>query len=218
MTFSLVYAWSENFVLPISHDEVVHGKGSLIARMPGDRWQQLANLRSYLGFMWAHPGKQLLFMGSEFAQSAEWNDKAGLDWWLLDFAEHAGVLHAVRALNHVYRETPALYRLDESPEGFEWLEANDADNNVFAWVRKDGQGDVLVSISNFSPGVRADYRIGLPLPGSWVEVLNTDAAEFGGSGVKNAGRLEAEPIGWHGRSQSLSLTIPPLATIWLRPA
>jgi 1,4-alpha-glucan branching enzyme len=218
MTFSLVYAWSENFVLPISHDEVVHGKGSLIARMPGDRWQQLANLRSYLGFMWAHPGKQLLFMGSEFAQSAEWNDKAGLDWWLLDFPEHAGVLQAVRALNHVYRETPALYRLDESPEGFEWLEANDADNNVFAWVRKDGQGDVLVSISNFSPAVRADYRLGLPLPGSWVEVLNTDAAEFGGSGVKNAGRLESEPIGWHGRTQSVSLTIPPLSTIWLRPA
>jgi 1,4-alpha-glucan branching enzyme len=218
MTFSLVYAWSENFVLPISHDEVVHGKGSLVARMPGDRWQQLANLRSYLGFMWAHPGKQLLFMGSEFAQSAEWNDKAGLDWWLLDFPEHAGVLKTVRALNHVYRETPALYRLDESPEGFEWLEANDADNNVFAWVRKDGQGDVLVAISNFSPAIRAHYRVGLPLPGSWVEVLNTDAAEFGGSGVKNAGRLEAEPIGWHGRQQSVSLNIPPLATIWLRPA
>ena len=118
----------------------------------------------------------------------------------------------------MYRETPALYRLDESPEGFEWLEANDADNNVFAWVRKDGQGDVLVSISNFSPAVRADYRIGLPLPGSWVEVLNTDAAEFGGSGVKNAGRLESEPIGWHGRTQSISLTIPPLATVRLRPA
>jgi 1,4-alpha-glucan branching enzyme len=218
MTFSLVYAWSENFVLPISHDEVVHGKGSLVARMPGDRWQQLANLRSYLGFMWAHPGKQLLFMGSEFAQSAEWNDKAGLDWWLLDFPEHAGVLAAVRALNHVYRETPALYTLDESPEGFEWLESNDADNNVFAWVRKDGRGDFLVSISNFSPAVRADYRLGLPLPGSWVEVLNTDATEFGGTGVKNAGRLESEPIGWHGRTQSVALTIPPLATIWLRPA
>ena len=218
LTFSLVYAWSENFVLPISHDEVVHGKGSLIARMPGDRWQQLANLRAYLGFMWAHPGKQLIFMGSEFAQSAEWNDKTQLDWWLLDFAEHQGVQLAVRTLNHVYRESPALYRLDESPEGFEWLEANDADANVFAWLRKDGQGDVLVAIANFAPAVRADYRVGMPFAGSWVEVLNTDASEFGGSGVQNAGRIDTEPIGWHGRPQSVTLTLPPLATIWLRPA
>jgi len=168
--------------------------------------------------MWAHPGKQLIFMGSEFAQSAEWNDKTQLDWWLLDFAEHQGVQLAVRTLNHVYRESPALYRLDESPEGFEWLEANDADANVFAWLRKDGQGDVLVAIANFAPAVRADYRVGMPFAGSWVEVLNTDASEFGGSGVQNAGRIDTEPIGWHGRPQSVTLTLPPLATIWLRPA
>ena len=217
MTFSLVYAWSENFVLPISHDEVVHGKGSLIDRMPGDRWQQLANLRAYLGFMWGHPGKQLLFMGSEFAQSSEWNDKESLDWWLLEYAEHSGVQAAVRELNRVYRESPALYRLDETPEGFEWLEANDADSNVFAWVRKDGEGDVVVVVSNFSPATRTDYRLGLPSAGSWVEELNTDAKQFGGSGTGNSGTIETEPVGWHGREQSAAITIPPLATIFLRP-
>ena len=216
MTFALMYAWSEAFVLPISHDEVVHGKGSLVARMPGDRWQQLANLRAYLGYMWGHPGKQLLFMGSEFAQSDEWSEARGLDWWLLDFPEHRGVLDCVRDLNAVYRESPALWSLDHEPRGFEWIDANDAAGNVFSWLRWGADGSVVACVSNLSPVVRADYRLGLPAAGTWHEVLNTDAAEYGGSGVGNLGAVSTEEIWWHGKPVSASLTVPPLSTLWLR--
>ncbi|MGV1003959.1 MAG: 1,4-alpha-glucan branching protein GlgB [Candidatus Nanopelagicales bacterium] len=216
MTFSLVYAWSENFCLPISHDEVVHGKGSLLGKMPGDRWQQLANVRAYLGYMWAHPGKQLLFMGQEFAQSAEWNSEASLDWHLCEYQEHFGVQNCVRDMNRVYKDTSALWSQDNNPEGFQWIDANDASGNAFSWLRYAADGSVLANITNFSPVVRESYRLGLPNTGYWAEALNTDAAEYGGSGVGNLGGVTAEEIPWHGRPASAEITLPPLATVWLR--
>jgi 1,4-alpha-glucan branching enzyme len=216
MTFAMVYAWSEHFCLPISHDEVVHGKGSLVQKMPGDRWQKMANLRAYLGYMWAHPGKQLLFMGSEFGQTSEWSEERGLDWWLCDYPDHFGVQHCVRDLNRVYRETRALWDQDNTPEGFQWIDANDASGNVFSWLRLGSDGSVLASITNFSPVVRGDYRVGLPHAGTWREVLNTDAEAYGGSGVGNFGAVLAEEAAWHGRPASAMLTLPPLATVWLR--
>lgn len=217
MTFSMMYAYSEHFVLPISHDEVVHGKGSLINRMPGDRWQELANLRAYLGFMWAHPGRKLLFMGSEFAQSAEWNADTGLDWWLLQFDEHQGIARTVQAINTAYQQTPALWQRDDDPSGFEWIDANDAVANVFSWIRWDADGHPLVSVANMSPVPRVGYRLGLPLPGAWREVLNTDAVEFGGSGVGNMGSVHTDGTGWHGRPTSAEVTLPPMSTLWLTP-
>ncbi|GGZ77056.1 1,4-alpha-glucan branching enzyme GlgB 1 [Streptomyces echinoruber] len=224
MTFSMVYAYSENYVLPISHDEVVHGKGSLVSKMPGDWWQQRANLRAYLGFMWSHPGKQLLFMGQEFAQGSEWSEERGPDWWLLDpgygaEADHRGVLDLVRDLNTVYRATPALWRLDTEPDGFQWIVGDAAEDNVFAFLRLDDEGSPLLAVSNFSPVVRHDYRLGVPddVP-AWREVLNTDAARYGGSDVVNPDAVKPEPQGWHGRPASIRLTLPPLATVWLRPA
>jgi 1,4-alpha-glucan branching enzyme len=218
MTFAMMYAYSEHFVLPISHDEVVHGKGSLIGKMPGDRWKELANLRAYLGYMWAHPGRKLLFMGSEFAQSAEWNADAGLEWWLLQFGEHAGVARAVSDINAVYRATPALWQRDDDPGGFEWIDANDAESNVFSWIRWDDAGRPLVNVSNMSAIPREGYRLGLPMNGVWLEVLNTDAHEYGGSGVGNLGAVTAVDEPWHGRTASARVTLPPLATIWLRPS
>jgi 1,4-alpha-glucan branching enzyme len=218
MTFALMYAWSEAFVLPISHDEVVHGKGSLVARMPGDRWQQLANLRAYLGYMWAHPGKQLIFMGSEFAQSSEWNEDTGLEWWLLQFAEHAGVQACVRDLNAAYTASPALWQRDHEPAGFEWIDANDAAGNVFSWLRWGHDDQVIASITNLSPVVREGYRVGLPFAGRWDEVLNTDAEQYGGSGVGNLGAVTTDEVWWHGRPVSASVTLPPLSTVWLRYA
>jgi len=217
MTFSMMYAYSEHFVLPISHDEVVHGKGSLINRMPGDRWQELANLRAYLGFMWAHPGRKLLFMGSEFAQSAEWNADTGLDWWLLQFDEHQGIARTVQAINTAYQQTPALWQRDDDPSGFEWIDANDAVANVFSWIRWDADGHPLVSVANMSPVPRVGYRLGLPLPGAWREVLNTDAVDFGGSGVGNMGSVHTDGTGWHGRPTSAEVTLPPMSTLWLTP-
>jgi 1,4-alpha-glucan branching enzyme len=214
MTFSMVYAYSEHFILPISHDEVVHGKGSLVGRMPGDRWQELANLRAYLGFMWAHPGKKLLFMGSEFAQSNEWASDRSLDWWLLQFPEHSGVLRTVTDLNAIYRQTPALWQRDDDPSGFEWIDANDVAANTFSWFRRDDAGNLLAVVANMSPVPREDYRIGLPEAGTWTEVLNTDAAEYGGSGLGNYGAVTAEDVPWHGRPASVSLTLPPLSTVW----
>ena len=178
----MMYAYSEQFVLPISHDEVVHGKGSLLDKMPGDRWQQLANLRAYLAYMWAHPGKQLLFMGSEFAQSREWSEGRSLDWWLLDYPEHRGVQTCLRDMNRVYREQPALWSQDHDPAGFEWIDANDAQGNVFSWLRWGTDGSVVAVVLNFSPIVRQDYRIGLPMTGRWTEILNTDAEAYGGFG------------------------------------
>ncbi len=216
MTFSMMYAYTEQFVLPLSHDEVVHGKGSLVDKMPGDRWQQLANLRAYLGFMWAHPGKQLLFMGSEFAQSSEWNEQRSLDWWLLDYPEHRGILTCVRDMNSAYRATPAMWQLDDDPEGFEWIDANDAANNVFSWLRFGSDGSVMACVSNMAPVVRNSYRIGLPRAGRWSEVLNTDAQIYGGSGVGNLGGVAAAPDAWHGREASAHIVLPPLATVWLR--
>ncbi|WP_405850066.1 1,4-alpha-glucan branching enzyme [Streptomyces niveus] len=223
MTFSMVYAYSENYVLPISHDEVVHGKRSLVSKMPGDWWQQRANHRAYLGYMWAHPGKQLLFMGQEFAQGAEWSEGHGPDWWLLDpsyeaEADHRGVRDLVRDLNVVYGRTPALWQRDTDPGGFAWVEGDAGEDNVFAFLRFDAQGAPLLAVSNFSPVVRHQYRIGVPEGISgWTEVLNTDAGRYGGGDVFNMDTLKPEAVGAHGRPISVQLTLPPLATLWLKP-
>ncbi|WP_342342226.1 1,4-alpha-glucan branching enzyme [Streptomyces agglomeratus] len=224
MTFSMVYAYSENYVLPISHDEVVHGKQALVSKMPGDWWQQRANHRAYLAYMWAHPGKQLLFMGQEFAQGAEWSEGHGPDWWLLDPSysaepDHRGVRDLVRDLNQVYTATPALWELDTSPEGFTWVAGDAAEDNVFAFLRFDAKSGPLLAVSNFSPVVRHGYRLCVPdLIPAWTEVLNTDAAQYGGSDVRNTEPLKPEPAGAHGGRPSLELTLPPLATVWFRPA
>ncbi|NHC13449.1 1,4-alpha-glucan branching protein GlgB [Motilibacter sp. E257] len=216
MTFSMVYAYSESFVLPISHDEVVYGKGSLLRKMPGDRWQQLANVRAYLAFMWAHPGKQLLFMGQEFAQESEWSEARSLDWWLTDNPDHQGVQKLVRDLNRVYQETPALHELDNDPKGFRWIDANDAAGNTFSFLRYDSQGRPVAVVCNFSPVPHEFFRIGLPQAGRWEEVLNTDADVYAGSGVGNAGAVEAVEEPWHGLPASAQLRVPPLGTVWLR--
>jgi 1,4-alpha-glucan branching enzyme len=217
MTFSLVYAWSENFVLPISHDEVVHGKGSLLRKMPGDRWQQLANLRAYLGFMWAHPGKQLLFMGAELGQESEWAESRELDWWLLDHPEHRGVQSLVRDLNTAYVASPALWARDHESEGFQWIDANDAGRNVFSFVRRSGDGEPdLVCVSNFAAVPHDDYRLGLPSAGEWDEVLNTDAEVYSGSGVGNLGSVTAVEGEWSGQPAHATIVVPPLATVWFR--
>ncbi|MDA8437171.1 MAG: 1,4-alpha-glucan branching protein GlgB [Actinomycetales bacterium] len=218
MTFGLIYAWSEQYCLPISHDEVVHGKGSLVSKMPGDRWQQLAQVRAYLAFMWAHPGKQLLFMGSEIAQYAEWSEARGLDWWLLDNADHRGVQQCLADLNRVYRDTPALWSRDNDPGGFEWIDADDSAGNSFSWLRWGHDGAVLACIVNFSGGPHEGYRIGLPFAGTWNEVVNTDAEAYGGSGVGNMGAVVAEEVPWHGRPYSAVVRVPPLGALWLRPA
>jgi len=216
MTFSMMYAYSENFVLPISHDEVVHGKGSLLHKMPGDRWQQMANLRAFLAYMWAHPGKQLLFMGSEIAQDNEWSEERSLDWWLLDYAEHSTVQRLVRDLNTTYRATPALWQTDVDPEAFRWIDANDASNNTFSFLRRGGDGTTFACIANFSGVPHEGYRLGLPHAGRWDEIVNTDADIYNGSGVGNLGGVEATDEPWHGLPSSAILRVPPLATVWLR--
>ena len=218
LTFSLVYAWNENFVLPISHDEVVHGKGSLLGKMPGDQWRRLANLRAYLGFMWAHPGKQLLFMGCELAQEAEWSHERSIDWDGLADPARQAVQDLVRDLNRVYRERPALWEQDGVPEGFSWIDPNDVDHNVFSFIRWSQEREPLVCVCNFSPVVGEDYRVGLPHAGRWVEILNTDDAAYGGSEVPAMGAVEAEETGWAGQPASARVTLPPLATVWLAPA
>ena len=217
MTFGIMYAWSENFVLPLSHDEVVHGKGSMIGKMPGDRWQKFANLRAYYGFMWTQPGKKLLFMGGEFGQEREWNHDRSLDWHLLDQPEHAGLHRLIRDLNHLYRDEAALHQRDCDPAGFAWIEAGDSEQCVLSWERRDADGNPVVIVSNFTPVVRHDYCIGMPQGGVWRERLNTDAAEYGGSGIGNAGRVETTDTPLHGRQASARLTLPPLATIVLTP-
>ena len=217
MTFALVYAWSENYVLPISHDEVVHGKGSLLSKMPGDHWQKRANLRAFLAYMWAHPGKQLLFMGQEFGQESEWSESRSLDWWLMDQPDHEALSRLVCDLNAEYRANPALWSLDVDPGGFEWIDANDAGGNTFSWLRRSDNGDLLVCVVNFSAVPHFDYRIGLPEGGRWREVLNTDAQEYGGSGVGNFGGVEADDWEWHGRPFSASISVPPLGAVWLSP-
>lgn len=216
ITFSMVYAFSESFLLPISHDEVVHGKGSLLAKMPGDHWQQLANMRAYLAFMWAHPGKQLLFMGQEFGQPSEWSEERGLDWWILDQPSHRALLGLVSRLNAVYTEHPALWALDHDAAGFEWLDAGDAQNSVLSFLRWDDDGNVIAALVNFSGAPVGPYRVGLPRAGRWEELLNTDAVEYGGSGVGNYGSIEASTSPWAGRPASAELTLPPLGMIWLK--
>ena len=215
LTFSLVYAFGENYVLPLSHDEVVHGKGSLLGKMPGDRWQQLANLRALFGYMWAHPGKQLLFMGGEIAQDKEWSHDRSIDWHLLDSPENRGVQRLVGDLNRLYRETEALWRKDFTGEGFRWIDANDADGNVISFYRTSGNDD-LVCVVNLSPVVRHDFRLGLPAPGNYREVLNTDSESYGGSNVGNLGAVVPEATPSHGLEQSAEITLPPLAALWLR--
>jgi 1,4-alpha-glucan branching enzyme len=218
LTFSLMYAFSENFILPLSHDEVVHGKGSLYTKMAGDRWQKLANLRALYAYMWAHPGKKLLFMGSELAQESEWSHERSLDWHLLEQPDHAGIQSLVRDLNRVYRDEPALWELDSDPSGFWWLQPNDADGNVIAFARasKDGKR-VLVFAANLSPVARSGYRLGLPRACHWREVLNTDSSFYGGSDQGNWGAVEPEPIPWHEQPVSAEVTLPPLGAIWLVP-
>jgi 1,4-alpha-glucan branching enzyme len=219
LTFSLVYAWNENFILPLSHDEVVHGKGSLLGKMPGDRWQRFANLRALYATMWAHPGKNLLFMGGELAQEQEWSHDRSLDWHLLEDAEHAGVQALVRELNRLYRQEPALWEVDFEPAGFRWLEPNDAAANVLAFARvsRDGRR-TLVCVCNLAPVTREHYRVGMPQVGRWREALNTDSQHYGGSGVGNFGAVEAEPTPWHDQPFSAAVTLPPLAVLWLVPA
>jgi 1,4-alpha-glucan branching enzyme len=217
LTFGLIYAFSERFILPLSHDEVVHGKGSLLGRMPGDRWQKFANLRAYFGFMWSHPGKKLLFMGCEIAQEREWNHDGEVDWFLLDDPNHAGMQRMVRDLNSLYRREPALYRRDASGEGFRWVIGDDRANSVFAFLRRGAEGDppVLV-VCNMTPAPRHHYRIGVPQPGYWREIANTDSRFYGGSDMGNDGGVATTADSAHGEPQSLDLTLPPLATIMLR--
>ena len=216
LTFGLLYAFSENFILPLSHDEVVHGKGSLIGKMPGDAWQKFANLRAYFGFMWGHPGKKLLFMGGEFAQVSEWNHNQSLDWHLLEHKFHGGVKDLIHDLNHVYRATPALYARDFEPGGFQWLVADDQDNSVIAWARKGrAENEVAVIVSNFTPVPRQGYRIGVPAGGWYREAINTDSERYGGSNVGNGGGVHADDWQSHGHRHSLALTLPPLGTLIL---
>ena len=213
MTFGLLYAFSENFILPISHDEVVHGKGSLLARMPGDEWQRFANLRAYLGFMFAHPGKKLLFMGCEFAQEKEWNHDRSLDWHLLDDPMHKGIQNLVRDLNHTYAGTPALYERDTEASGFKWLVGGDVENSVFAFARLGDHGGLAVAACNFTPVPRTNYRIGVPRAGHYKETLNTDAGTYAGSNLGNMGGVDSEGVPAHGEEQSIVVTLPPLATV-----
>ncbi|MFC4105892.1 1,4-alpha-glucan branching protein GlgB [Micromonospora zhanjiangensis] len=217
LTFSLVYAWSENYLLPISHDEVVHGKGSLLGKMPGDQWQKLATVRALLAYMWAHPGKQLLFMGCELADPREWSEERGLDWYLPHDPGSAGVQRLVRDLNGAYRDAPPLWAQDTSPGGFRWIVPDDAARNTVAFVRIGLDGAPLVCVANFAAVPQDGYRIGLPRGGTWREVLNTDSHSYGGSGVGNLGAVHAQDVPWHGMPASAELRIPPLGVLWLRP-
>ena len=220
MTFGMVYQYSENFVLPLSHDEVVHGKCSLIGKMPGDAWQKFANLRAYYGYMWGHPGKKLLFMGNEFAQGREWNYRESLDWFLLDESIgggwHIGMQKLVKDLNKIYRENAPLFELDSDPQGFDWLVVDDAQNSVFAFERRSSKGERIIVISNFTPVPRHDYRMGVNAAGQYHEILNTDSSFYEGSNLGNCGAVESEAIPSHGRDNSISISIPPLATLYLK--
>ncbi|MGH9336390.1 MAG: alpha amylase C-terminal domain-containing protein, partial [Vicinamibacteria bacterium] len=207
-----LYAFNENFVLPLSHDEVVHGKGSLLRRMAGDEWQKLAALRTLFGYTYAQPGKKLLFMGGEIAQWNEWYHETSLDWHLLTKPEHEGMQKWIRDLNRLYREVPALHGLDCDPEGFEWVDVNDAEASVVSFVRRDESGkDLVLAAFNFTPVPRHNYRLGVPRDGFWEEVLNSDSKDYGGTGQGNLGGVEAAPVSAHGRDQSLLLVVPPLS-------
>jgi len=227
LTFRMVYAFSENFLLPLSHDEVVHGKGSLLSKMPGPDWEQFANLRLLYGYMTAQPAKKLLFMGAELAQRGEWSHEGSLDWHLLDADAHAGISRLVADLNRVYRDEPALHELDADPAGFEWIAADDAAASVLAFLRKgkssngssrEERGDLIACVFNFTPILRTNYRIGVPRGGRWQEILNTDATTYWGSGEGNLGGVDAAPVPSHGRTHSLYLTLPPLAAVFLKSA
>jgi 1,4-alpha-glucan branching enzyme len=214
----LLYAFQENFILPLSHDEVVHGKGPLIHKIPGDEWQRFATLRAYLAFMFAHPGKKLLFMGDEFAQTSEWNHDIGLDWPLLQWPVHRGVQSLVKDLNRLYRDKRALHELDCESAGFAWIDCHDSDASVMSFMRGAKQtDDFVIAVCNFTPVVREAYRIGAPTPGVYREVLNTDSEYYGGGNVGNWGALETEGQAAHGFAQSLRLRLPPLATLLLSP-
>jgi 1,4-alpha-glucan branching enzyme len=218
LTFSLVYAFNENFMLPLSHDEVVYGKGSLIGKMPGDNWQQFANLRALYGYMWTHPGKKLLFMGGEFGQRREWTHEGELDWQALGSPDHAGLQRFVKDMNGIYRNEPALHEVDFEPAGFEWVEGGDASLSVIAFLRKartPGAAPLLV-VCNFTPVPRPNYVVGVPGAGFWREIANSDATDYGGSGWGNLGGVTAEPVPSHGREHSLTLTLPPLSVIILK--
>jgi 1,4-alpha-glucan branching enzyme len=217
LTFSLIYAFHENFVLPLSHDEVVYGKGSLIAKMPGDDWQMFANLRALFGYMWAHPGKKLLFMGGEFAQRREWTHDGELEWWVSELPGHAGVKRLVGDLNRVYRRELALHQIDFSPDGFEWVDVGNSEMSIIAFVRKSGGDSApLLVVCNFTPIPRANFLLGVPSPGVWREIINTDARDYGGSGWGNLGGVESASVGSHGRAASVTLSLPPLSTLILR--
>ncbi len=218
ITFSMLYAFHEHFVLPLSHDEVVHEKGSIVGKMPGDEWQKFANARLLYGYMYGHPGKKLLFMGDELGPWSEWNATGSLEWYLLDYEYHGGMQRWLRDLNQLYRSEPALYELDYDPHGFAWVDCSDRDNVVIAFIRRDGSGGPpLLFVCNLTPLVRHNYRIGVPGAGRWTEILNSDAREYGGSGAGNMGSVRTSPLPRHGYDQSVSLTLPPLATIVLRP-
>jgi 1,4-alpha-glucan branching enzyme len=216
LTFSLIYAWTENFMLPLSHDEVVHGKGSLLDRMPGDTWQKFANLRCLYGYMWAHPGKKLLFMGGEFGQGREWNHNQSLDWHLLEIGFHSGLKRLVADLNGVMAAEPALFADDCRPEGFEWVDGSNDQENVVIFLRK-ATGRCLLCAANLSPQPRQGYRVGLPRGGAWVEIINSDAEIYGGANLGNAGEVIAGGEGWHGQPYSALVTLPPLAVVWFSP-
>jgi len=217
LTFSLIYAFNENFVLPLSHDEVVYGKGSLIGKMPGDDWQKFANLRALYGYMWGHPGKKLLFMGGEFGQRREWSHDGELEWWVSALPEHAGVQRLVRDLNRVYRCEPALHRVDFSADGFEWLDVDNAETSVIAFLRKSaGEAPDVLVVCNFTPVPRTNFMVGVPKRGIWREILNSDAREYGGAGWGNLGGVESVPVTTHGRVESINLNLPPLSTVMLR--
>ncbi len=217
LTFSIWYAFTENFMLPLSHDEVVHGKGSLIGKMPGDEWQKFASLRLLFGYMWTHPGKKLLFMGCEFGQKREWTHDSSLEWHVLQYPLHSGVKQWVSDVNHAYRELVALYQKDFSPDGFEWIDCNNADASTLAYLRRGRNGEMVMVVCNFTPVPRENYQLGVPRGGRWRERLNSDAKEYGGSGIGNFGAIEASPLPCHGQFHSLSLRLPPLGVLVLIP-
>jgi 1,4-alpha-glucan branching enzyme len=216
LSFRLIYAFTENFVLPLSHDEVVHGKGSLLGKMPGDDWQKFASLRALYGYMWTQPGKKLLFMGGEFGQWREWDHDSSLDWHLLEQPEHEKLQRWVADLNRLYREEPRLHELDFDPAGFEWIDANASEDSVLSYLRRDRSGGELLAVFNFTPVPRREYLVGVPTGGYWQEVLNSDAEAYGGSGIGNMGGVEATPVPFHGRSHSVALTLPPLGAVLFR--
>jgi 1,4-alpha-glucan branching enzyme len=215
LTFRALYGFTENYVLPLSHDEVVHGKGSLLGRMPGDQWQRLANLRLLYGYQWTVPGKKLLFMGGEFGQESEWSHEKSLDWHLLQDPGHAGVERWVADLNRAYAAVPGLHERDADPGGFEWVDTRDHANSVLSFLRRGRTGGDVLVIFNFTPVTRENYRVGVPRRGHWREVLNSDATEYGGSGVGNLGGVNATPVPTHGRTRSVNVTLPPLGVIVL---